>query len=160
MSAGEAGIFFSDEGHDHKGCVRMTLSAAEEICRQKGVQLTPIRRRVLELVIARHKPVGAYDILEKLQEEGRAAPPTVYRALEFLMENGLVHRLESFNAYVGCNQPEKPHAGQFLICESCNALAELNDQTVTDAISRSAAKTGFLVQRQTVENIGLCPKCR
>lgn len=151
---------FSEEGHDHQGCVRMTLSAAEEICRHRGVRLTRIRKKVLELVIARHEPVGAYDILERLQKEGRAAPPTVYRALDFLLENGLVHRLESFNAYVGCNLPNRPHVGQFLICGSCKAMAELHDEAVSDAICRSAEKAGFLVQRQTVENIGLCPKCR
>jgi Fur family zinc uptake transcriptional regulator len=151
---------FLDENHDHRECVEAALTAAEELCRRRSRRLTALRRRVLELVWSGHRPVGAYAVLEMLQTEGRAAPPTVYRALEFLQEQGLVHRLASLNAYVGCIHPGRPHAGQFLICESCQTLVELDDRKVTAAIAGSAGAAGFQVSRQTVEILGRCPRCR
>lgn len=151
--------YFSGE-HNHVDCISKSLRRAEEICRKRKVRLTPLRRRVLELVCESHRAIGAYDILEKLQEKGRAAPPTVYRALDFLQGQGLVHRLASLNAYVGCVSPDTPHPGQFLICESCRTLVELNDNKVSKAISRSAREAGFQIKDQTVENVGLCPRCR
>ena len=105
--------------------------------------------------------MGAYDILAVLGAEGRsAAPPTVYRALEFLQEQGLVHRLSSLNAFMGCGRPGHPGSGQFLICQSCGNAAELNDGGVERAISRSAASQGFSVHGHTVEISGVCPECR
>ncbi len=151
---------FARRGHDHGRCVSSALNAAETLCRQRSVRLTPLRRRVLELVWADHKPVGAYEILEVLQREGRAAPPTVYRALDFLQEQGFVHRLASLNAYVGCAHPGTPHAGQFLICQSCRELAELTDPGVAAAIEQSSQAAGFDAQRQTVEIHGICPRCQ
>ena len=137
------------------------LQAAEAICKQRGQRLTALRRQVLELVWSSHRPVGAYALLDRMQQRsGRTAPPTVYRALEFLQGLGLVHRLASLNAYVGCVRPGEDHAGQFLICTSCQALAELNDPSVAGAIAGSAAATGFSVGHPTVEISGLCPACR
>ena len=110
--------------HDHSHCVHSALSEADVLCAQKGLRLTALRRRVLELVWQSHKPLGAYDILAVLSEQDgrRAAPPTVYRALDFLLDNGLVHRIASLNAFIGCSHPEHAHQGQFL------KLAQLVDK--------------------------------
>ena len=151
--------FISGE-HDHQACIANALANAEQVCQQAGQRFTAIRRRVFELVWQQHKPIGAYEVLEKLQEHGRAAPPTVYRALDFLLELGLVHRIASLNAYVGCVQPGHQHEGQFLICESCRAFAELDSPAITAAINSKAADSGFKVHQHTVEIMGLCPRCR
>lgn len=131
------------------------------MCRGRGLALTPLRRRVLELVWRSHEPVGAYQILRRLRRRGKtSAPPTVYRALEFLLENGLVHRIESRQAYVGCAEPGAGHSGQFLLCGRCGAAAEVADARIDRAVARGAAAVGFAVERQTVEILGLCPRCR
>lgn len=143
--------------HDHHRCVAAALAAAEEECRRRGARLTEIRRRVLELVWTSHQPVGAYAILDAL---GAAAPPTVYRALDFLLAHGLVHRIERLNAFVGCSHPGAPHAGQFLLCSGCGAAAELDDPAIDRAVAEGAARLGFSVARQTIEVEGLCPACR
>jgi Fur family transcriptional regulator, zinc uptake regulator len=151
---------FVDHEHDHQGCVTRALQTADSLCQQSQQRFTAIRRRVLELVWRQHKPIGAYEVLELLQQDGRTAPPTVYRALDFLQQAGLVHRIASLNAYVGCARPGEPHDGQFLICESCKSLAELDVPTITSAIEASAADSGFEPRRHTVEILGLCPNCR
>ena len=148
--------------HDHSHCVHNALAEAESICARQGLRLTELRKRVLELVWQSHKPLGAYDILGVLSEHDgrRAAPPTVYRALEFLLENGLVHRISSLNAFVGCNHPEHAHQGQFLICRACHAAIELEQPAISEAIVAGAAGVGFAVESQTVEVVGLCAGCR
>ena len=148
--------------HDHSHCVSHALAEAESICTRQGLRLTTLRKRVLELVWASHKPLGAYDILGVLSDEDgrRAAPPTVYRALDFLLENGLVHRIASLNAFVGCSHPEHAHQGQFLICRGCHAAIELEQVAISDAIISGAAGVGFAVESQTVEVVGLCAGCR
>ncbi len=148
--------------HDHSRCVSQALAEAESICARQGVRLTALRKRVLELVWQSHKPLGAYDILAVLSEEDgrRAAPPTVYRALDFLLENGLVHRIASLNAFVGCNQPEHAHQGQFLICRQCHAAIELEQAAISQAIVAAASAVGFRVDSQTVEVVGLCAGCQ
>ena len=152
---------FPRHDHDHVRCVADAMSDAVALCRARGVRLTPVRSRVLEIVWQNHKPLGAYDILAVLAAEGRSsAPPTVYRALEFLLEQGLVHRLSSLNAFVGCSRPGHAGSGQFLICRSCGNAAELNDEGVEGAITRSAASQGFAVHGHTVEIDGVCPDCR
>ncbi|WP_213878142.1 Fur family transcriptional regulator [Pseudomonas sp. dw_358] len=148
--------------HDHSHCVHSALSEADVICTRLGLRLTTLRRRVLELVWQSHKPLGAYDILAVLSEEDgrRAAPPTVYRALDFLLENGLVHRIASLNAFMGCNRPEHAHQGQFLICRNCHVAVELEQKSISDAIIKGAKDVGFTVEAQTVEIVGLCANCR
>ena len=146
--------------HDHQSCLDRAMANAEQLCKQRGQRFTATRRRVFELVWQQHKPIGAYEILEKLQQDGRAAPPTVYRALDFLLDLGLVHRISSMNAYVGCTHPDYPHDGQFLICEACKSFAELDSPLITTAIEQSAADADFEVHRHTVEIMGLCPRCR
>ena len=99
---------FKPKNHDHEKCVAEAIAAAEARCARDGRSFTPLRRRVLELVWSSHGPVGAYELLDELRAERRgAAPPTVYRALDFLMGNGLIHRIESLNAYVGCGSPDQ-----------------------------------------------------
>ncbi|ARU86544.1 Fur family transcriptional regulator [Pseudomonas sp. M30-35] len=148
--------------HDHSHCVSHALAEAEHICLRQGTRLTALRKRVLELVWQSHKPLGAYDILGVLSDEDgrRAAPPTVYRALDFLLENGLVHRIASLNAFVGCNQPEHAHQGQFLICRDCHVAVEVEHEKISQAILHSAKSIGFTVESQTVEVVGLCAACR
>jgi Fur family zinc uptake transcriptional regulator len=147
--------------HDHKRCVEDAVEAAERLCRERGLRFTALRRRVLELVWRGHRPVRAYDVLARLGRGRReAAPPTVYRALDFLLENGLVHRIESLNGYVGCGEPGAAHAGQFLICRDCQATAELDDPAIARMIAKKAEALGFSPGRQTIEVTGLCPACR
>ena len=152
---------FDGDRHDHDLCVAKALSEAERLCARRGAKLTKLRKRVLALVWTSHSPVRAYDLLERLsREQGRTAPPTVYRALEFLLEQGLVHRIESLNAFVGCPDPRKSHSSQFLICRDCGAAAEMHDGAIDRAISAQAAACGFAVEGQTVEVRGLCPACQ
>jgi Fur family zinc uptake transcriptional regulator len=151
---------FGREPHDHQHCIDDALDRAAALCEQRGSKLTDIRRRVLELVWRSHAPVGAYALLDEIRKDGRiAAPPTVYRALDFLREQGLVHRLESLNAFVGCPRPDRSHVSQFLICTGCQAVAELDAPEVGSAVSERAAKAGFAVDRMTIEMHGLCPAC-
>lgn len=151
---------FSPVPHDHQHCIDTALDEAAGLCTRRGVRLTPLRRRVLELIWDNHQATGAYAILDALREGNhKAAPPTVYRALEFLSAHGLIHRIESQNAYIGCVRPDHEHTGQFLICESCGATAELHDENIADAVDRGAIKAGFRALRQTVEVTGLCPDC-
>jgi Fur family transcriptional regulator, zinc uptake regulator len=144
--------------HDHKHCVRGALSAARALC---GARLTPLRRRVLELIWASHRPIGAYAILAALaRERGAAAPPTVYRALAFLSPHGLAHRIASENAYVGCAHPDADgHASQFLLCAECGEAVELTDRRIARAVASEARRQGFAVLSQSLEVRGRCPAC-
>jgi len=152
---------FPAEEHDHGDCVALALAQAAEICLSRGVRLTALRRRVLELIWGSHRPIGAYEILDILGTERQgAAPPTVYRTLDFLLAQGLIHRIEHLNAYMGCCTPGMPHAGQFLVCRTCGAAAEINDGRIEDAIQSSATEAGFSVARPTIEVEGICPHCR
>jgi Fur family zinc uptake transcriptional regulator len=148
--------------HDHRKCVSCALGAAERVCDRRGVKLTPLRRRILELVWRGHAPVGAYEILERLgsADGRRAAPPTVYRGLEFLIAQGLVHRIESLNAFVGCAHPESPHEAQYLICEACGDAVEIEIDGLIGQIGKAAAAQGFEVGGQTIEVRGHCQGCR
>lgn len=152
---------FHSPDHDHTSCVDAALTHAEALCEQRGERLTPLRRRVLQLVWDSHKPVKAYDLLDHLSEgRKRAAPPTVYRALEFLHDAGLVHRIESLNAFVGCADPTRRHSAQFLICRACESVAELNDASLSARVVTSAGKLGFAVEEQRIEIKGLCRDCQ
>ena len=157
----QSGKAQSSAGHDHGRCIDGALSRAEEVCASRGARLTPIRRQVLQLVWSGHRPRGAYAILDDMAVEGkRVAPLTVYRALDFLVEQGLVHRIESLNAYIGCPDPDHAHPGQFLVCSECGNATELNDIRVSAAIDACAHDQGFKVDRTTVEVRGLCSACR
>ena len=152
---------FVEHDHDHDHCLQDALDRADTICRDNGARLTDLRRQVLRLIWSGHNPLGAYEILGALRaERASAQPPTVYRTLDFLLEHGLIHRIESLNAYVGCNAPELPHGGQFLICRICGMTAELNDARIDTAISERARAAGFEVGRRTIEVDGICPHCQ
>ena len=160
MHDGSKSAFPAPE-HDHRHCVEQALAEVARLCQNRGLRLTPIRRQVLELVWANHKPVGAYELLDLLKREHpAAAPPTVYRALEFLVEQGFVHRIESLNAFVGCPQPSSRHAGQFLICMDCGDVAELDAATLSKNIAQRAKALGFHVSHATLEVAGHCQHCR
>lgn len=149
-----------DAGHDHADCISGALDAARVACRQAGERLTPLRQCVLELVWASHGPVKAYELLERLRATSpRAQPVTVYRALDFLMHQGLVHRIESRNAFIGCGAPAMEHRGQFLICRQCHTAAEIADPEVAHLLSAKAGELGFRDTEQMVEVHGLCPDC-
>lgn len=140
---------------------RGALSRADVLCRARGVRLTELRRRVLEILWRSPTPLGAYTILEVLRDEGRpGAPPTVYRTLEFLLEQGLIHRLPSLNGFVGCRQPDQRHGGQFLICQECGRVDELNSPAIERLLRAEAAACGFTVVTQAVEASGQCSACR
>lgn len=147
--------------HDHTSCVAEAVAAAEALAAGSAVRLTPLRRRVLELVCESHRPVGAYDLLARLggERKAMAAPPTVYRALDFLMEQGLIHRINSLNAYVACFGPHRPHDACLLICESCRTVEESEAASVRRAIDKRADEAGFRVRQRTVEITGLCRAC-
>jgi len=147
--------------HDHDDCVAAAIATAERLCRERGLRFTSLRRRVLALVWDSHRPIGAYDILDKLGGEGRsAAPPTVYRALDFLIEAGLVHRLDSLNAFIGCPDPARSHTGQFLICRTCRTVVELDDPDIEAVVADKAGQLGFTAVHQMLEIQGLCSVCR
>ena len=136
------------------------MEGAEAVCRERGARLTALRRRVLEIILNGHCPIGAYAILDALQKDGRKpAPPTVYRSLEFLLKLGLVHRIASLSAFVGCAQPGHHGASQFLICESCGNTVEINDPQVEAVLTASAGDLGFKPVGHTVEIKGVCPNC-
>ncbi len=149
-----------------EAAVQVTLDRAAATCLARGAQLTELRRQVLRLVLEAEQPVGAYALLDRLRAARRgAAPPTVYRALDFLLEQGLIHRVERLNAFVGCaEEPGHGHAGeehphQFLICRRCGATAEICDPAVVAAVAAAAARSGFTPHRTTVEVEGLCADC-
>ena len=151
---------FKSFGHVHQRCTNSALLAAEETCNSRGVRLTKLRRRVLELVWTNHEPVKAYDILDILRHEhSGSAPPTVYRALDFLQKEGLVHKVESLNAYVGCGAPDHNHTSQFLICRICGAAAEMNDTDIRNLIADKAADIGFKIDKEIIEVKGVCSQC-
>ncbi|MFT7179110.1 MAG: Fur family zinc uptake transcriptional regulator [Oceanospirillaceae bacterium] len=146
--------------HDHTHCISTAISHAQSLCADRGARLTPVRQRVLELVWHSHQPIGAYELLARLANEGfNSAPPTVYRALEFLSEQGLLHKLDSINAYVGCCNPDTPHQGHFLLCKVCNQAQELDSQYITLALKLSAEQHGFEIQSHTIEIVGTCQGC-
>lgn len=145
--------------HDHGPCQRDALHAAEHLAGERGVRFTTLRRRVLEIVLASHRPMGAYDVLKELAP-ARAAPPTVYRALDFLLAQGFVHRINSLNAYIGCFSPERRHRSHFLICRRCGRAAEIENDALAKALANAADAAGFAVQRETVEISGECSECR
>lgn len=144
----------------NRKALRQAIRRAEDLCRERGVRFTDQRRRVLEIICAANRPMGAYEILESMKEPvPGAAPPTVYRALNFLLEQGLIHKLETLHAFVGCTHPEHPHASQFLICTECGDISEMNDMEVARRLQRAGEATGFKAQRRVVEVIGTCGDC-
>lgn len=146
------------QGHDHSACIETALSEAEKLCARRGARLTELRRRVLELIWQSHKAVKAYDLLDELGATSK--PPTVYRALDFLMEHELVHKLHSLNAYVGCPAPGQAQACRFMICSACETVTEFESQALSEALRAEADALDFSVSGQTIEVFGLCAACQ
>lgn len=153
---------FPRPGHNHARCIDEAIARAEKVCLERGARFTERRRRVLMLIWESHMPVGAYEILARMNEEegARVAPMTVYRALDFLIEHDLAHRIASRNAFVGCSQPEERHAGQFLICRGCGRVAEIEERSIADALRAGAERVGFDVASPVIEVEGACRDCR
>jgi Fur family zinc uptake transcriptional regulator len=138
------------------------LDSADRICQRRGARLTDLRREVLGYVLESAKPSGAYDLMAQLGNTRRIAPPTVYRALDFLLEQGLVHKIERLSAFVGCvhgADHAHPHSAQFLICSKCGRTAELASRTLIDALAQEALGAGFVIRGATIEAEGLCSLC-
>ena len=142
------------------------LSRAESFCDRRGTRLTELRRHVLGLVLEADRPAGAYDLLDRLRAHHKgAAPPTIYRALDFLLDHGLIHKLERLSAYVGCAHAveadghDHPHAAQFLICTRCRRVIELTDGAIRASLVRAAGASGFTLHHATIEAEGLCDLC-
>lgn len=147
--------------HDHATCIASGVAKAEAACTARGVQLTPVRRRVLELLLERHQALGAYDILEVLRGEGLGSqPPVAYRALDFLVTQGFAHRIEALNAFTACTRPDADHVPAFLICRKCNAVAESIADLAPGALRDSAGASGFMIETTVVEAQGLCQSCQ
>lgn len=140
----------------------IALRNAEKICQERGVRLTPQRRRVLEIVASSPRPLGAYDIMAAMDRESsrKTAPPTVYRALDFLLEQGLIHKIASLHAFMSCHHPDHDHASQFLICKDCGRVDELDSLNIDEGVHAAATAVGFLPQQQTVEVLGRCARCQ
>ena len=152
--------------HNHNDCVDTAMALARTTCLEAGLRLTPTREQVLFLIWQSHKPLGAYDIIAQLtahKHEGERkviAPPTVYRALEFLLTQGFIHRIASLNAFVGCSLHKAEHISQFLLCSQCGIAIEMDSQNINRAIQQKADSFGFAIQSETIEVIGLCSRCQ
>jgi Fur family zinc uptake transcriptional regulator len=147
--------------HDHRRCQRQLLSAARQVCETRKLRLTSRRRQVLEILLASHQPLGAYDILAELNRAAsadRIAPPIVYRALEFLLAEGFIHRIESRNAFISCVHPGHQCAAQFLICRDCEQVAEF--ENADSGLLAQADNIGFAVDHSVVEITGVCAECQ
>lgn len=139
--------------------VESFLAEAETVAARKGQRLTKIRRKVLRLLLESSEPSKAYDLLANLDGEGSAKPPTVYRALDFLQDVGLAHKIESLNAYVACGHTSHKHSAVFLICDECGAAEELHATATTDALRAETAAAGFQMRHAVIEARGICRDC-
>lgn len=147
--------------HDHPN-VATRLAEAEVLCSSTGARLTPLRREVLELILNATGPMGAYDLLAKIKNDSDrpAAPPTVYRTLDFLLEKGLIHRLSSINAYIPCCHPREGHQAAFLICTQCKAVTEASSEGLIAQLAVLSAADDFSAQHSIIEISGICQQCR
>lgn len=147
--------------HNHNHCIKDAMVSARQLCESRGVRLTALREQVLELIWQNHKPLGAYTLMDMLASAStrRVAPPTVYRALDFLLEQGLVHRINGLNAFIGCPSPGTKHQSHFLICRICDTAVELDNQKLNQDIQSSAKAAGFIMETHSLEVMGVCPAC-
>jgi len=158
MAVGPEPIGF--DAHDHGHCVETAISAAEAHCAAGGLRFTPVRRAALEILLREHRAMGAYELLDRLHEAGFGSqPPVAYRALDFLVANGLVHKIERLNAFIACAHPGAAHSPAFLICRLCEGVAEAQSAPARGSLGEAARATGFRIERTVVEALGLCPAC-
>lgn len=157
-----APAIFPTPGHDHARCASEAIAYAEAVCAARKERLTPLRRHVLEALLASHQPLGAYELIDRLAQSGaRPAPITIYRALDFLRRQGLAHRIESRNAFIACGHN---HASGdpvvFLICEKCGAVGEAASAAVAETIRTASRAAGFTPKTPVIEISGVCAHCR
>ena len=137
-----------------------SIQEAEQYCQENGLNFTPVRRKVLEILLQKNTAVGAYEILDLLREAGfKNQPPVAYRALEFLVQNGFAHKIEQLNSFIGCMHPGKDHSPAFMICRNCDSVSEEEALTRNFSVSQIAAKAGFTVEKAVIEARGLCHSC-
>ncbi len=157
---GDAPVAVAFDAHDHSQCVETAISAAEAHCAEEDLRFTPVRRAALEILLKEHRALGAYEVLDRLREEGFGSqPPVAYRALDFLVENGLAHKIERLNAFVACGHPGETHSPAFLICRLCDSVAEANSAPSRGSLGTAAKAAGFTIERTVVEALGVCPGC-
>jgi Fur family zinc uptake transcriptional regulator len=150
----------SPPAHNHNNCRTKAVQTADKLCAERGVQLTPIRRKALELIWESHRAMKAYDLLDQMKLfQQTAKPATVYRALDFLLEQGLIHRVESLNAFIGCSCSEQQHEQLLLICVQCHEVEERPGMMVMEAVSKEIEQAGFTVHRKAIEMQGICKHC-
>lgn len=152
---------FHGPDHDHGRCTADSIVHAEQVCQQRGQKFTPLRRSVLNALLSSHRPLGAYDVIEQLAKQtSRPAPITVYRALDFLIGNGLVHRIESRNAFLACaHNHDQSATVAFLICERCGSVGEIPAGTLAQPLIDGARGSGFSPRLTVVEMTGTCAHC-
>ena len=137
-----------------------SIQQAEQYCQEKGLNFTPVRRKVLEILLQKNTAIGAYEILDLLREAGfKNQPPVAYRALEFLVRNGFAHKIEQLNSFIGCMHPGKDHSPAFMICRKCDSVSEEEALTRNFSVSQIASKAGFTVEKAVIEARGLCHSC-
>lgn len=145
---------------DHSTCRTTMLAQAEAHCTTLGLRLTPVRRRTLEILLAEHRALGAYDVLTHLADAGMGSqPPVAYRALDFLVKAGLAHKIEALNAYTACMHPGQDHTPAFLICRDCQTVAETDTTPAKGRLGDAARAAGFVIEHTVIEATGLCPAC-
>jgi len=140
--------------------VEKSIQQAEQYCQENGLNFTPVRRKVLEILLQKNTAIGAYEILDLLREAGfKNQPPVAYRALEFLVQNGFAHKIEQLNSFIGCMHPGKDHSPAFMICRNCDSVSEEEALTRNFSVSQIASKAGFTVEKAVIEARGLCHSC-
>ena len=145
---------------DHEECISTAIEVAERVCSEKQLKFTDLRKDILRMVWEGHGPQKAYDLLNKLQTINRSAKPaTVYRALDFLITNGFIHKVASLNAFVGCSHPLKHNESYFLICEDCKSISECCDPNISAAIQATTTHNKFVAKNTSLEISGHCNEC-
>ena len=136
------------------------IQEAEQYCQENGLNFTPVRRKVLEILLHKNTAIGAYEILDLLREAGfKNQPPVAYRALDFLVQNGFAHKIEQLNSFIGCTHPGKDHSPAFMICRNCDSVSEEEALIRNFSVSQIASKAGFTVEKAVIEARGLCHSC-
>jgi Fur family zinc uptake transcriptional regulator len=140
--------------------VSKNIKVAEQYCKENDLKFTPVRRKVLELLLQKNTAIGAYEILDLLREAGfKNQPPVAYRALDFLVKNGFAHKIEQLNSFIGCVHPGKDHSPAFMICRNCDFVGEEEAISPNSSVSKIASKSGFKVEKAIIEAQGLCHSC-
>ena len=148
--------------HDHDRCITAALASANNLCAEKNARMTATRESVLRLLWQSHQPLGAYQLQDQLSRllNKPVAPATIYRAVDFLLGLGLIHRIASLNAYIGCPFPNSEHSNLFMICSDCGSVAEVAHNTLNGLLQNICDRTNFTLQSQSLELFGQCPQCR